>query len=347
MKKSKKFIGAFAVAVLILCCFVGCADQEKTQIEGQNKDYDVYYFFDFGIHYVVKENTEENSLLPDIYISLIGYEGSRDWFSVPSAIKGIPVAEIESEAFCGASFTNISIPNSVVIIGDSAFANCDALEYASLPGAIKTMKPDDSNPTARIFPGCEMLTEVNYDTAFDTGIPVRENDIVLPDGVSRIEELEYYGENITSIFIPDSVTEIGGAAFARCSFLKTVRLSNNLTAINGLFEGCSSLERIEIPDGVTSIEHESFMNCIMLNEVILPETLEVIGIDAFTRCEQLREIIIPKSVKRIDDWAFSYCTSLEKVVFMGNDISIGKNVFACCPDTLRFYNANGEEIEID
>ena len=97
-------------------------------------------------------------------------------------------------------------------------------------------------------------------------------------------EYTYYNnEKITTIILPDSINELGTAAFRRCKKLKeVVNFPKGITKIsNRLFSGCSSLESIVLPEGITSIEKLAFIGC-----------------------SSLKEISIPSSVRTIDDLAF-------------------------------------------
>ena len=64
----------------------------------------------------------------------------------------------------------------------------------------------------------------------------------------------------------------------------------------GMFTGCSSLETIKIPTGITSIENGAFLNCTSLKEVIFEENSQLIsiGASAFKKCIKLKSIEIPE-----------------------------------------------------
>lgn len=79
------------------------------------------------------------------------------------------------------------------------------------------------------------------------------------------------------------------------------------------FEGCSSLESISIPEGVTSIYNYAFKECGKLKKINIPATVNEIGVQAFTGCASLGEISIPSSVKYLRQGAFSGCTNLSVV----------------------------------
>ena len=98
---------------------------------------------------------------------------------------------------------------------------------------------------------------------------------------------------ISSINIPNSVINIGYAAFQQCS---------NLTSI-------------VIPNSVTSIEEMGFQQCTNLTSIVIQNGLTSIGGYAFQQCSNLTRVEIPNSVTNIADWAFNRCYNLEVVDF--------------------------------
>ncbi len=144
---------------------------------------------------------------------------------------------------------------------------------------------------------------------------VLEGDVVIPgtlngESVKRIASdalREHY--NITSLTIPDSVTNIGLYAFSELISLRNVTLSRSIRQIeDGTFYLCTSLTSIKIPEGVTHIDMAAFRECTSLTDIILPQTLEYIQEEAFLDCTALRNIIIPSNVNRIDAGAFKGCS---------------------------------------
>lgn len=92
-----------------------------------------------------------------------------------------------------------------------------------------------------------------------------------------------YNEKTTTIILPDSINELGTAAFRRCKKLKeVVNFPKGITKIsNRLFSGCSSLESIVLPEGITSIGEMAFIGCSSLKEISIPSSVRTIGFLAF------------------------------------------------------------------
>ena len=82
-------------------------------------------------------------------------------------------------------------------------------------------------------------------------------------------------ENLTSVSIPNTVTEIGNSVFLGCPKLTSVSIPNSVTSIgNYAFDGCSALKKITIPNSVTKIGFCALENCTSLTSVTLSNKLE-------------------------------------------------------------------------
>ena len=64
---------------------------------------------------------------------------------------------------------------------------------------------------------------------------------------------------------------------------------------------------VVIPDGVTAIGKEAFMECVALTSVTIPESVTSIGNSAFCGCESLTSISIPDGITSIGNHAFTRC----------------------------------------
>ena len=119
-------------------------------------------------------------------------------------------------------------------------------------------------------------------------------------------------DNLTEVFLPESISVIGSNAFSGCSNLKTINIPSGVSSIGyGAFRNCSSLEEVSLPQGITTIESVTFNGCRSLAEVIIPEGVTSIVSGAFRECVSLREIQLPNSLIRIDNYVFDNCDSLK------------------------------------
>ena len=163
-----------------------------------------------------------------------------------------------------------------------------------------------------IKPGLEDLCVSR--TSFTWGIPVDFD----PGHVVYVwvDALFNYCTALSSIVIPDSVTEIEEGAFAECRALTTVVLPNSLTEISDyLFSDCTSLSDILIPASVTEIETGAFQRCTSLLSIVIPDSVTEIEDIAFSQCSALRSVLLPASVTEIGVGAFDKCPNLTLTVF--------------------------------
>ena len=156
--------------------------------------------------------------------------------------------------------------------------------------------------------------------------------LVIPDSVTNIGDYAFSGcRSLTDIVIPDSVTRIGDGAFRGCKSLTDIVIPNSVTSIgDNAFEYCFSLSNLVIPDGVTSIEDNAFEGCYSLSSVVIPDSVSCIGFGAFENCSSLTDIVIPDSVTSIGGYAFGCCESLTDIVIPNSVTSIGDNAFWYC-----------------
>lgn len=135
--------------------------------------------------------------------------------------------------------------------------------------------------------------------------------------------------NLTTIDIPDSVTNIGDYAFDYCPSLTDIAIGSNVVSIGeAAFDECFNLTTVYIPGNVAVIGTYAFDFCRSLTNVVISNGLGSIADDAFESCGKLNSILIPNSVTNIGSWAFAFCSSLSNVVVPDNVLNIGEGAFA-------------------
>ena len=160
---------------------------------------------------------------------------------------------------------------------------------------------------------------------------------ILDDGTAEI--INYIGNDaivaIPSRFNRYTVTSIGAGAFGYCDDLTNVFIPNSVMNIDVYaFEGCESLINVSIPNSVTNIGDYAFYGCESLTNVSIPNSVINIGNNAFDGCS-LTEIEIPDSVKNIGSLAFYGCDRLISVTIPSNVISIGAAPFFGCTNLMN------------
>ena len=156
--------------------------------------------------------------------------------------------------------------------------------------------------------------------------------VILPDGLTNIGLGAFYGcSNLTAIEIPNSVTSIGYQAFCGCHSLASVAMSSNVTSIGEYaFKNCSALTAIDIPEGVTAIEKQAFFGCSRLTSVVIPNSAQYIGELAFNNCADLATVTFGENIGEVRYQAFYSCISLTDAHLPNSVTAIGEQVFSGC-----------------
>ena len=171
--------------------------------------------------------------------------------------------------------------------------------------------------------------------------------------VTEIRAAFVNNNNLTSITIPESVTNIGPNSFLSCSNLLSINIPDSVKNIGNLaFSACISLTTITIPNSVTSIGTEVFSGCAAEicwedspaittivdktfkgykgERLTIPNSVKSIGTFAFANCDNLSSITIPNSVTSVGESAFLNCSSLTTVTIPNSVTSIGESAFSGC-----------------
>lgn len=153
---------------------------------------------------------------------------------------------------------------------------------------------------------------------------------VFAKGIEALGERYFYGNNLESVVIADTVKSINGTFFLCCD-LKTVDMSDSVTTIGkDSFAYCYKLESISLPETLTSIGENAFVSCKTLKEIIIPDSITVIGKAAFAGCYAAETLRLPNDLQEIGDDCFKACTSLKALVIPDTVTDIGQKGFYGC-----------------
>ena len=228
-------------------------------------------------------------------------------------------------------------------------------EYWTCEYCGKYFLSDDANPeTAKAVEQSEcMIPAIQHKNATTRGAleptetaPGYSGDRYCPDCDKVVEKgYTYWIEgNLTWKLYEDGTLNISGTGAMKNynntdnlspvhmnSSVKKIVIEEGVTSIgNAAFSGCISLTNITIPDGVTSIGIMVFYNCTSLTSITIPDSVTSIGNSAFNSCTSLTSITIPDSVTRIGKYAFYDCSSLTSITIPDSVTSIGESVFSFC-----------------
>ncbi len=106
-----------------------------------------------------------------------------------------------------------------------------------------------------------------------------------------------------------------------------------------LFMNYMSLEKVVIPNSVTTLGKFVFQGCGNLKEATLSLNLKAIPESAFEYCASLENILFPATMSNIGKAAFKDCTSLSAINLPGRVSTVGESAFENC-SSLRMLNVS-------
>lgn len=119
---------------------------------------------------------------------------------------------------------------------------------------------------------------------------------------------------LTSVTLPDSISEIGLRAFQNCTSLSTVTIPAAVTKIGIYAFAGSGVRSVDFSKctGLTSISERCFEKCGSLQKIEITDKipLTTVGIYAFDQCTSLQSVYLPDSMQTIGECAFANCKSL-------------------------------------
>ncbi|MBR4892957.1 MAG: leucine-rich repeat protein [Clostridia bacterium] len=266
------------------------------------------------------------------------------------------------------------IPDSVKIIGSSAFSNCDNLVNVTFPEGLLEIRTN-------AFWACRNLSNFSLpESVTDIGVQAFANchsltDVEIPDSVTNIGRSAFFAcYDLVNIKIGIGATNISGDVFDSCDKLKNINVNvnnENYCSIDGVlydknkrtlirygagrseqtyilpesvtdigdyvFSYCDNLTYISMPSGVTRIGNNAFYHCGNLDNITIPNGVISIGDSAFASCSNITSIVIPDSVKSIGSYAFAWCGSLENITIGKSVVTIGNFAFVTCSNLEKVY----------
>jgi hypothetical protein len=156
--------------------------------------------------------------------------------------------------------------------------------------------------------------------------------VTIPEGVTDIGAYAFWGcWSMESVHFPDTLKDIDGFAFSSCKALKDLILPDGVTHIGTkAFCDCWSLRQVTVPDSVTRMGNAVFKDCRSLEKAVLSGGLSSIEPHMFDECQSLRDVAIPDSITEIGDGAFRNCEGLEYLDIPESVRKIGTGVFDGC-----------------
>lgn len=243
------------------------------------------------------------------------------------------------------SLTDISLPQSLTVIGRYAFQGCTSLKKLTVPAKLSQIGRYAFVDTDKIeiYFKASVLPEGleekwNEDVAaYYLGV----SDVVssgeweyalTEDGDASI--VAYHG-SATDIALDKidghDIISIGGKVFQNNIFLRSITLPETLTGIyQNAFAGTTELQEITIPAAVRVVDDHAFTRSGLAKvEFAAGSKLVTLGRYAFTETKNLTKLTLPKGVDRIRDYTF-YKSGIKELTFAdgAEPTQIGRYVFA-------------------
>jgi len=322
-----------------------------TMFAGKVKIGDLYYNLDASSQ--TAEVTSQNSSSPywSTTITSANIPASVTYNSVSYSVTSI--GDYAFNLCTG--LTSITIPDSVTSIGEYAFGQCTGLTSVTIPNSVTSIG-------YYAFDRCTGLTAL--DVATDNPYYCSEDGVLFNKDKTTL--IRYPGGKQGAYAMPNSVTDFG-VAFAYCSGLTSIEISNSVTSIfDYAFPGCISLTSVTIPNSVSVLLSDAFCDCSSLTALdvatdnpdfcsedgvlfnkdktalilyprgkqgaayAIPNSVTSIGSNAFYYCSGLTSVTIPNSVTSIGNNAFYYCSGLTSLEIPNSVTSIEERAFSGC-----------------
>lgn len=237
------------------------------------------------------------------------YGPNTGWGSYANVITKVTVKGVKtlgSNAFDSFDKLTSVTMTGVTEIGYSAFSDCSALTKVSLSNVTKV---GDS-----AFSGCTSLSSVTNSGS-----------------VESFGDSAFYQCSALKSVTLNKDAKMGQYVFAETGFTAVIWPKENDTISAHAFEGCSSIETIEIPSNVSTLGEEAFNFCSGAKAITgLDNVSEPIGTGAFKSCNSLTDIVWSSQLDTISASAFADCEGLTAITIPDHITAIGQSAFSDC-----------------
>ena len=278
--------------------FFGCTSLERVEIE----DVAAWCSIHFDCSH---ENYSANPLCYADKLLINGVEAEH--LVIPEGVTALPCCACSSSAL-----KTVSLPSTLVKIGDFAFDKCRSLECISIPASVSKIGKS-------ILYECEALSEITVDPE-NTVYHSAENCLIETASKTLIA-----GCAASVIPSDGSVTAIGDFAFSGCDRLARLVIPESVSTLGAsAFLGCTDLEQVSIPfpKSTTHLGQLFAADTDVDPRYFVPRSLKDIALtgdeiptQGLTDCDSIVRATIGSGINRIGAGAFGGCRKLISVVF--------------------------------
>ena len=269
--------------------------------------------------------------------TVTGAESDGTVVDIPAVYNGWPVTAVGDGAFENSDIASVDLPDSILSIGEKAFAGTDSLRDVVIPSsvvawgkeafagsAVERVTVNGTVVGASAFDGCENLISVSFtdklkkidEYAFYACTALKNVDIP-QSGVTVYRGAFGYTTSLEAVEVPAGTKWNGSFAFWK-SGVKSAILHCGVGG--GAFEGCESLGKvvIDLPEGTTATIGAQAFKESALSDITISSGITSISQLAFAKCKNLKTLVIPNTVKTIGTTTIS---KADRGVFMESGLT--------------------------
>ena len=146
--------------------------------------------------------------------------------------------------------------------------------------------------------------------------------------------------------IPNGVERIEDEAFSCCAVEK-IYIPDSVTSVgSNLFENATSLKSVRLPSGLKKLSPYMFAGCSSLEQIEMPFEIESFEEGLFAGCSSLKEIPFRAGIKELPNYVFSGCSQLRSLILPDTIEKICEGAVSDCENlTTLVLPASLKEIE--